>query len=50
MYLLSQFIMCNKVWARVNTQIRSCEILQLKADTGVRLSLLKETQTRVNLQ
>jgi len=42
--------MCNNVWARVNTQIRSYEIFQLKADTGVRVRLLKEVQIRVNLQ
>ena len=38
--------MCNKVWAKVNTQIRNSEIFQLKADKGVRVRLLKEATNK----
>lgn len=41
LFLLSQLTLCNKVWAKVNTQIRSYEKFQFKHDTGVRMKGLE---------
>lgn len=51
LFLLSQLTLCSKVWAKVNTQIRSHEKFQFKDDTGVRMRVLKEgLRIKVNSQ